>query len=96
MWLPGAQPFQAQRGHWRVSRVGRPNFDRDPSSYALFLHRGVHFSTRDQPREPAPNPTLATVGAFRVVSSRDLRNQHDRPLDPRSGGIADHRATDLR
>src|SRR5258708_1242356 len=31
--------------------------------------------------------TLATVGAFRVVSSRDLRDQHDRPLDPRSGDL---------
>ncbi len=31
--------------------------------------------------------TLATVGAFRVVSSRDLRDLHDRPADPRSGGV---------
>ena len=31
--------------------------------------------------------TLATVGAFRVVSSRDLRDRHDRPLDPRSGDL---------
>jgi hypothetical protein len=31
--------------------------------------------------------TLATVGAFRVVSSRDLRDQHDRPLDPRSSDL---------
>jgi hypothetical protein len=31
--------------------------------------------------------TLATVGAFRVVSSRDLRDHHDRPLDPRSGDL---------
>ena len=31
--------------------------------------------------------TLATVGAFRVVSSRDLRDHDDRPLDPRSGDL---------
>jgi hypothetical protein len=31
--------------------------------------------------------TLATVGAFRVVSSRDLRDGRDRPLDPRSGDL---------
>lgn len=31
--------------------------------------------------------TLATVGVFRVVSSRDLRDRHDRPLDPRSSDL---------
>ena len=31
--------------------------------------------------------TLSTVGAFRVVSSRDLRDHHDRPLDPRSSDL---------
>jgi len=31
--------------------------------------------------------TLATIGAFRVVSSRDLRDHHDRPLDPRSSDL---------
>lgn len=31
--------------------------------------------------------TLATVGAFRVVSSRDLRDHRDRPADPRSGDL---------
>jgi hypothetical protein len=31
--------------------------------------------------------TLATVGAFRVVSSRDLRDYNDRPTDPRSGDL---------
>src|SRR4029077_14783034 len=31
--------------------------------------------------------TLATVGAFRVVSSRELRDHHDRPTDPRSGDL---------
>src|SRR5437762_2753513 len=31
--------------------------------------------------------TLATVGAFRVVSARDLRDHNDRPADPRSGDL---------
>jgi DNA-binding MarR family transcriptional regulator len=31
--------------------------------------------------------TLATVGAFRVVSSRDLRDHHGRSADPRSGDL---------
>jgi DNA-binding MarR family transcriptional regulator len=31
--------------------------------------------------------TLATVGAFRVVSSRDLRDYKDQPTDPRSGDL---------
>jgi hypothetical protein len=31
--------------------------------------------------------TLATVGSFRVVSSRDLRDHNGRPADPRSGDL---------
>lgn len=31
--------------------------------------------------------TLATVGAFRVVSARDLRDHDGRPADPRSGDL---------
>jgi hypothetical protein len=31
--------------------------------------------------------TLSTVGAFRVVSARDLRDHNDRPADPRSGDL---------
>jgi hypothetical protein len=46
---------------------------------------------RDRQREytlrGSETRTLATVGAFRVVSSRDLRDHHDRPLDPRSSDL---------
>jgi hypothetical protein len=46
---------------------------------------------RDRDREytlrRSESRTLATVGAFRVVSSRDLRDHHDRPADPRSGDL---------
>jgi hypothetical protein len=31
--------------------------------------------------------TLATVGSFRVVSARDLRDHNDRPAEPRSGDL---------
>jgi hypothetical protein len=46
---------------------------------------------RDRDREytlrGSESRTLATVGAFRVLSSRDLRDHHDRPGDPRSGDL---------
>jgi hypothetical protein len=46
---------------------------------------------RDRDREyrlrGSESRTLATVGAFRVVSSRDLRDNRDRPLDPRSSDL---------
>jgi DNA-binding MarR family transcriptional regulator len=46
---------------------------------------------RDRDREytlrGSESRTLATVGAFRVVSSRDLRDHNDRPTDPRSGDL---------
>jgi hypothetical protein len=31
--------------------------------------------------------TLSTVGAFRVLSARDLRDHNERPADPRSGDL---------
>src|ERR1700682_4614682 len=36
--------------------------------------------------------TLSTVGAFRVVSVRDLRDHNERPADPRSGDLRHLRA----
>jgi len=46
---------------------------------------------RDRDREytlrGSESRTLATVGAFRVVSSRDLRDHRDHPVDPRSGDL---------
>jgi hypothetical protein len=45
-------------------------------------HRGREYTLRG-----SETRALATVGAFRVVSSRDLRDQHDRPLDPRSSDL---------
>jgi len=36
--------------------------------------------------------SLATVGAFRVVPARDLRDHQDRPGDPRNGDLRQPRA----
>ena len=58
----------------------------------LDLPRGLEREiVRDRDREytlrGSETRTLATVGAFRVVSSRDLRDTRDRPLSPRSGDL---------
>src|SRR6266540_3620186 len=65
---------------------------REPFTRNLNLPRGLEREiVRDRDREytlrGSETRTLATVGAFRVVSSRDLRDHHDRPLDPRSGDL---------
>jgi DNA-binding MarR family transcriptional regulator len=65
---------------------------REPFTRDLDLPRGLEREiVRDRDREytlrGSETHTLATVGAFRVVSSRDLRDHHDRPLDPRSGDL---------
>lgn len=58
----------------------------------LNLPRGLERQlVRDRDREytlrGSESRTLATVGAFRVVSSRDLRDHNGRPTDPRSGDL---------
>jgi hypothetical protein len=65
---------------------------REPFTRDLDLPRGPDRElVRDRDREytlrGSETRTLATAGAFRVVSSRDLRDNHDRPLDPRSGDL---------
>ncbi len=65
---------------------------RDVFTRHLVLPRGpererVWDRGREYTLRGSESRTLAAVGAFRVVSSRDLRDQHDRPLDPRSGDL---------
>lgn len=65
---------------------------RDVFTRNLDLPRGREREVvRDRDREytlrGSESRTLATVGAFRVVSSRDLRDHHDGPADPRSGDL---------
>jgi hypothetical protein len=65
---------------------------REPFTRDLDLPRGpdrelVHDRNREYTLRGSETRTLARVGAFRVVSSRDLRDNHDRPLDPRSSDL---------
>ena len=65
---------------------------REPFTRDLHLPRGpgreiVHDRGREYTLRGSETRTLATVGAFRVISSRDLRDHRDRPADPRSGDL---------
>jgi len=65
---------------------------REPFTRDLNLPRGLEREVaRGRDREctlrGSETRTLATIGAFRVVSSRDLRDYNDRPTDPRSGDL---------
>jgi hypothetical protein len=70
-----------------------PKRDRDPRdtfTRDLKLPRGRERETvrdREYALRGSESRTLATVGAFRVVSSRDLRDHHDAPANPRSGDL---------
>jgi hypothetical protein len=79
-----------------------PERDRDPRDRSvdprdvftrdLNLPRGherhlVHDRDREYTLRGSESRTLATVGAFRVVSSRDLRDHDGRPTDPRTGDL---------
>ena len=70
----------------------RDRDSRDPFTRHVHLPRGLERElVRDRDREytlrGSESRTLATVGAFRVVSSRDLRDHNDRAADPRSGDL---------
>jgi hypothetical protein len=65
---------------------------RDVFTRDLNLPRGherylVHDRDREYTLRGSESRTLATVGAFRVVSSRDLRDHDGRPTDPRTGDL---------
>jgi hypothetical protein len=65
---------------------------RDVFTRHLRLPRGLDRElVRDRDREytlrGSGSRTLATIGAFRVVSSRDLHDHHNRAADPRSGDL---------
>jgi DNA-binding PadR family transcriptional regulator len=71
---------------------GRTVDPREPFTRSLNLPRGLQREiVRDRDRQytlrGSETRTLATVGAFRVVSSRDLRDHHGRAADPRSGDL---------
>ena len=65
---------------------------RDVFTRDLDLPRGREREiVRDRDREytlrGSESRTLATVGAFRVVSARDLRDHNEHPADPSSGDL---------
>jgi hypothetical protein len=65
---------------------------REPFTRGFNLPRGlereiVRHGGRESTLRGSETRTLATVGAFRVVSSRDLRDHHGRSADPRSGDL---------
>jgi DNA-binding MarR family transcriptional regulator len=99
---PGDSPQSNNDGHDPRDGARWPERDRDnpersvdprePFSRHLHLPRGVEREmVRDRDREytlrGSESRTLATVGAFRVVSSRDLRDHRDRALSPRTGDL---------
>ena len=47
----------------------------------------IHYRDREYTLRGSESRSLATVGAFRVVSSRDLRDYNGRSVDPRSGDL---------
>jgi DNA-binding MarR family transcriptional regulator len=82
-----ARWLERDRDHREREVDPRDAFTRD-----LRLPRGMDRElVRDRKREytlrGSESRTLATVGAFRVVSSRDLRDHHGRPADLRSGDL---------
>src|SRR5262245_2601817 len=83
---------EARRSNRDRAPRGRALDPREPFTRDLNLPRGPERElVRDRGHEytlrGSESRTLATVGAFRVVSSRDLRDHHDRPADPRSGDL---------
>jgi len=75
-------------------RDGRDRDRETPDAFTRHVHvpRGLERElVRDRDREytlrGSESRTLATVGAFRVVSSRDLRDHDGSPTDPRSGDL---------
>jgi hypothetical protein len=90
----------------RGSRAGgdprelRPVDPRDVFTERLDLPRGdararVHVRDREYSLRGSESRTIATVGAFRVVSAGDLRDHGGRPADPRQGDLRHLRESGL-
>jgi hypothetical protein len=56
---------------------------------------GFHVREHEYDLRGSESRTLATVGAFRVISAGDLRDHHDRPPDPRQGDLRHLRESGL-
>jgi uncharacterized membrane protein YgcG len=65
----------------------REAFTRDVNLPRGMEREIVRHRDREYTLRGSESHTLATVGSFRVISSRDLRDGRDRELDPRSGDL---------
>jgi hypothetical protein len=88
----GRELSQGSRGGLSNPRERAALEPRDVFTRDLELPRGrererVWASDSDVTLRGSEVRTLATVGAFRVVPARDLRDGQDRPLDPHRGDL---------
>jgi hypothetical protein len=88
-----AEPDRRDRDDERRDRDSRDRDPRDVFMRDLNLPRGREREIVYDPRDRAytlrgsESRTLSTVGAFRVVAARDLRDHLDRPGDPRRSDL---------
>jgi hypothetical protein len=80
------------RGDARWPEREHSHDPREVFTRGLNLPRGherelLHDRDREYTLRGSETRTLATVDAFRVVSSRDLHDDRDRPLDPRASDL---------
>ena len=90
----GHGPDRDHDPRWDRDRDDRERDREAPDTFSRHVHlpRGperklVHDRDREYTLRGSESRTLATVGAFRVVSSRDLRDHDGSPADPRSGDL---------
>jgi hypothetical protein len=77
----GSDPRERERVEPRDVFVDRVNLPRGPE------REHIRFRDRDYPLRGSESRTLASVGAFRVIPTHDLRDKFDKPLDPRHGEL---------
>ena len=77
----GSDPRERERVEPRDVFVDRVNLPRGPE------REHIRFRDRDYTLRGSESRTLASVGAFRVVPTHDLRDKFDKPLDPRHGEL---------
>ena len=77
----GCDPRDRHRIEPRDVFVDRVHLPRGPE------REHVRFRDHDCTLRGSESRTLASAGAFRVISADDLRDKFDRPLDPRHGEL---------
>ncbi len=77
----GSDPRERERVEPRDVFVDRVSLPRGAE------REHIRFRDRDYTLRDSESRTLASVGAFRVVPTHDLRDKFDKPLDPRHGEL---------